>query len=255
MATQLQPEGSQAPIDDQHQRMLGPPATHLLDHLANPIQAGFVTRRIPIGILFLGPTRGLFILFLFLLLRRRLTGVRRRRLFGGRTQRRQKRQPPYPITPRHGYQQLHRHPLQPETKNHMRRARTHRIAITTHLPNLLPPTTLYGIIGPQDDRMAGRHKGRYQQAQQDATPLERAPPRPIQHPVKVGEVCFLRPTYHPQHRRHRTFTRGQEGAHQQQLSMRPDAVRKQWREYANQAYYIIHGRISPGLEGRLVCLL
>ena len=63
--TPAQSEGSQAPIDDQHQRMLGPPATHLLDHLANPIQAGFVTRRIPTGILFLGPTGVCFFCFFF----------------------------------------------------------------------------------------------------------------------------------------------------------------------------------------------
>ena len=133
----------------------------------------------------------------------------------------------------------------------MQLTRTHCIAITAYLPNLLSPTTLYGIIRTQDERMAGRHKGRYQQTQQDTTPLAGARLHPIQHLVKVGESEFLRPPHHPQHRGHRAFSRGQNGADQQQLSMGPYSLRKQWRKNGDKAYYICHERLPPRVDLRM----
>ena len=135
----------------------------------------------------------------------------------------------------------------------MRLARTHRIAITAHRPNFLPPTTLYGIIRPQDDRLARRHKSRHQQTQQEATPVERAPLHPIQHPMEIGEMRVVRPTHHPQDRRDRTFPRRQDRAHQQQLCMTPYPIRKQWRKDGNKAYYSIwHERLPPRVDLRML---
>src|SRR5690554_583734 len=210
----------QAAVHHQHDSPPRQPAPHRGNHLPNPVDA----RLVPLFVLRIG--------------------------LGSRGQDGQKGQGPAAAAPGRGHTQHHRYPTQGWREVPVVLAGPFAIAEDTLVPYLGAPAPFHRLVSSQHYRSASRHKGFYQQAQQNRADLKGRPPGPIEHTVVVLELTLVFQAHHVQDGRHRSFARRQNRARHQYLhqvpNARPENLRKGGQYGHNLGWQDKH-TISPCL--------
>src|SRR5215471_3930175 len=148
-------------------------------------------------------------------------------------QRRQKRQGIDLRRPRQFDQDRHRKPLQPKALDSLLSTRSDRVAITTQFTDLLATPSFDCVVGGKDDGFAWR-KDRDDQSEQNPGGSERAPARPIEHPMVVLKVFLPRETDDSQASCHSAFVALKQHTEQEYFGVLPSRLCKKGLKHYNQ---------------------
>src|SRR5579871_950049 len=174
----------------------GQPPTQSPDHLSSPISELFVSAA----------------MLLVVALRRSQDG--------------EKGQGPDPLNPRNGNQQHHRNPAQPARFDKEFFARPHRVPIDAFGYNLGTTAAFNRLVDADHNGGICGHKDLDQHLQEQAGERSRRPLRSVEYTVVILKLLLVVQTHHAQHRRHRSFSRCQNGSNQQYFGPFPDPFAK-----------------------------
>src|SRR5262245_30956881 len=154
----------------------------------------------------------------------------------GRTQDSKKWQCPRPGGPRQFDHHRQRNPLQAKAFDDVVCTRSDRVSVAAQLFDLLPAPAFDRVVAGKDDGIL-QHGGKDQndQSEQDSRAIQRAPLRPIEHPMVVLKVSLMRETDDSQASCHSAFATSQQHAKQQRFCVLPSRLGKQRLKNYNQA--------------------
>ena len=128
-------------------------------------------------------------------------------------------------------------PAQPAGLDQLMAAGTHRVPVDAPSLDLGAATPFQGFVNAEDQgAVAPVQVPEQQQQQQDAGGLTGRPHCPIEHLVIAGVVALVAASHDPQGGGDGALARGQNGAHQQDLSFPPSRVGEQHCEGSEYGY-------------------
>ena len=152
------------------------------------------------------------------------------------------------MRPAHAHEQHGGKPSQAAGFDEMSLGGADRIAIDAAGTDLGSPAPLNGVVDPDHDRRAGRHKGLDQQDQQPPRHRPGRPRRAVEDTVESAEAGVVISSQDAQRRRDGAPAWRQDDAGDQQQDVRPGRARKQIGEPLQPEQQALRERIRRGEE-------
>ena len=145
-------------------------------------------------------------------------------------------QGPRASSPRQFDNHSQRHPLQAEAFDDVLLTRSDRVSVTAQLSDPFSAPAFDRIVGSQNDDLL-HHQGKDQndQSEQDSRNVQRAPLRPIKHPMVVLKMFLIAQTDDPQASCHSAFAALKQRSEQERFGVLPSRLGKQGLKNYNQA--------------------